>query len=521
MHKNPYVFHIEKNLPRLLALFDADPTSQSYGMGDRFFWAWGLTDFPNGVFQGAANGLCRLWKNGFWPYSTNEEKFVQRIDSMFVGLERMQARDGCIDQAFPREGSYAGTAFVVYDMLCAIDSLLDNLDQSLLAKWLRIIEPMVRFLCFADETHGIISNHLATAVGALVRWHKLTGEAIVDKKAKILLNTILNNQSNEGWYIEYEGADPGYQSLCMYYLADVHLLRPDLNLLPSLVSATKFLWNFAHPDGSFGGLYGSRCTRFYNPAGIEALASLIPEAAVLSSFMRRSIHEQKVVNLSSIDETNLVPWFNSFCWAAILVEKNKHREAKITDLPCLQKDSNRIFFKNAGLTIDRGPRHYTIISSHKGGVVYHFLDDKKPKINAGVIVENPKQIKGSTQAYSTGNQVENFDNMIIVTSKFSPMPKRLPGPFEFLSLRFLSLTFFRIRTFREIVKRVLVKLLITRKDYWPGKNVRTIYLGENLEIKDNVELPADFKIISATGYFVAIHMASQGYWQIQDEEQEL
>ena len=81
-------------------------------------------------------------------------------------------------------------------------------------------------------------------------------------KADLLLERILKNQSSEGWFSEYEGADPGYQSLCTHYLADVHLIRRDLGLLQPLTSSIRFLWHFANPDGSFGGHYGSRIYPF-------------------------------------------------------------------------------------------------------------------------------------------------------------------------------------------------------------------------------------------------------------------
>ena len=51
MSSNPYLKEIRANLPRLLSLFDNDRTSFSYGIGDRYHWAWGLIDFGNGTFQ--------------------------------------------------------------------------------------------------------------------------------------------------------------------------------------------------------------------------------------------------------------------------------------------------------------------------------------------------------------------------------------------------------------------------------------------------------------------------------------
>ena len=109
---NPYLEEIHANLPRLLALFDNDQTSLSYGMGDRYHWAWGLIDFGNGTFQGAAHGLARLWSAGLWPYPTSRSLFLERINAMIEAASKLIRRDGSLEEAFPHEGSYCVTALV-------------------------------------------------------------------------------------------------------------------------------------------------------------------------------------------------------------------------------------------------------------------------------------------------------------------------------------------------------------------------------------------------------------------------
>ena len=55
--------------------FDNDQTSLSYGMGDRYHWAWGLIDFGNGTFQGAAHGLAASGPQDFGPTQPPEVYF--------------------------------------------------------------------------------------------------------------------------------------------------------------------------------------------------------------------------------------------------------------------------------------------------------------------------------------------------------------------------------------------------------------------------------------------------------------
>lgn len=512
---NPYMKEINDNLPRIIALFDSDQTSASYGMGDRFYWGWGLIDFGNGVFQGMAHGFARLWVNGIWPYPTTLQKMLKRIDSIFLGTNRLIRKNGSIDQAFPYESSFAGTGIVAFDLLSAIELMEPQVDQNQRAKWLQIINPMIQYLINADETHGIISNHLAACSAALAKWFSFTGDNDSYARSKTILERILHNQSEEGWFLEYNGADPGYQSLCTYYLASIYLKYPGLIALDPLKRSIRFLWHFAHPDGSFGGLYGSRSTRFFCPAGILALSPYIPEAMSLSYFMDKSIESKRVVTLSAIDEPNLGPMFNSYCWAASLWEKRN--SDNLQPIPAIKKGAFRIYFKDAGFLIDKGRMHYTIVSTKKGGVTYHFVGDKMDLLDSGVVVTDKKGRWGSSQIFAD-NATSFEEDTIIIYSRISSMTKRLPGVFQFIALRCMSLLIFRLLpSVREVVKKLLASYLITRKNLWPIRNKRRIMLGEDLSIVDELHGLKPEHTLRHFSCHVAVHMASKGYWQIQDE----
>ena len=510
-----------KNLPRILSLFDNDYTSKSYGVGDRYYWAWGLTDFGNGTFQGVTNGLSRLWVSGLWPFETSFNTFAERIDSLFLGAKKLTRKNGSLEEAFPNEGSYCVTALVAFDLLVTIDLLDPLIDQKKKQEWISIVEPLVRFLIKKDETHAFISNHLATAAAALFRWYDLTDqESGASTKAELLVSRILKNQSKEGWFKEYEGADPGYQTLCTYYLADLHLKKKHLKLLDPLAKSLQFLWHFAHPDGSFGGYYGSRSTKFYNPAGILVLGEEIPEARALSSFMIRSIKESRVVTLSCMDEPNLVPMFNSFAWSASLVKKfsaNKESIPKDLNLPCNDRNPLRKDFSDAGLLIDRGAEYYSIINYKKGGVVQHFVDHKLEIVDTGAVFKSSQGKFGSNQNFDPNLTYEMNENKVAIQNQVTEMPKKLPSPLQFLLLRLCCITIFRSSFIREFTKGFLVKYLITKPKAWPVWNERELVLGKELVVEDRHQEVKGFIKLESRKPFVPFHMASKGYWQVQDE----
>ena len=173
-----------------------------------------------------------------------------------MAIQRIKDKNGSVVEAYPRENSFCVTALVAFDVLWAVKYLSDRLDNEVKQRYLKVIKPLIDFITKNGEEHAIISNHLATGVAAIVLWNYLAGDN--NQRDKELLQIIYDNQSSEGWYKEYEGADPGYQTLCTYYLSCVYELTKDEKLLESLRRSARFLSHFIHPDGTIGGLYVSR-----------------------------------------------------------------------------------------------------------------------------------------------------------------------------------------------------------------------------------------------------------------------
>jgi len=515
-NSNPYLHQIENVLPRLLSLYDENSISPTLGLGDRFFWAWKLTDFSNATFQGAVHGLARLIVNDSLPFGMDSQSILRRILRMTKATNSIQDFNGSLSEAFPHESSFCVTALVAYDLLSAVEVLEDIISPVERMNMISTASPLINFLHHNDEYHGLISNHLATATAALYKYHALTNENSCDR-GKFFLDRILCHQSDEGWYKEYEGADPGYQSLCTYYLADLNRLRPDLGLKDSLSNSVRFLWNFAHPDGSFGGVYGSRNTRFYYPAGLELLRNEIPEAGALADFMRKSIASHATVTLDTMDESNLIPMFNSYCIASGGVEASNK---VCPQMPCHDENFGLVHFPDAGLIVHGDNHAYTVVSSNKGGVCYHFprVNGIRPVIDFGAVYQGQNGKHFSTQAFDQKNMVRIEDAVIDVWARLVEPNQSYPGPVKFIILRLLSLTFMRNTIFRKWIKKILAWLLVNRKRKSEVTNHRKIKLGKKFAILDEVDkLPADWSREDHDGPFWTIHMASQGYWQKQDD----
>lgn len=508
---------IERVLPRLLALFDRDPISPCYGLGDRLYWGWKLIDYPNATPQGAVNGLARLLAANLLPRWLSHRSILERIDSAIAAAGRLVAGDGSLVEAFPRESSFCVTALIAYDILSAAESLRGIVDEARIAAWRRTAEPMIGFLMRHDEHHAIISNHLATAAAALTR-AAAHGHPGAESRAKVFLDRILHHQSPEGWFCEYGAADPGYETLGLYYLADIHCRRPDLNLADALRRCLGFLVHAAHPDGSFGGHYGSRNTRFVVPGGLMALAPHFPEARSLASFAAQSIANQRVVTLSAFDEPNLAPMFNGYAAAACLAADGK-APSPVGDLPCQSEVSWRRHFPEAQLIFDNGPGHYTVVSIAKGGLVQHYLKHpgRVALIDTGVAARGRRRTY-TTQSFRRGNSHQvRPDELVVEAPLLAAKTDRLT-PFKMIVLRLFAMTIFHWRPLVELMKKYMVRRLVTRETPSGASNRRTIKFGEGLTVEDVMTGGQALERIPASRPFYAIHMASAGYWQRQDDE---
>jgi hypothetical protein len=512
-----YEREIHAVLPRVLALFDANPISGTRGLADRLYWSWKLIDYANATPQGLIHGLALLAASGKLPWSIDRDSIVKRIDAAVEATRKLCAADGSLVEAFPNEKSFCVTALIAFDILCAADALDGDVDPVTLVRWRDVVAPMIAFLVKHDETHAIISNHLATAVAALSRWTEHRDDGYARRRTREILDVILKHQSDEGWFTEYDGADPGYETLGLGYLTDVFLRHPSEELRVAIERSLRFLTYAAHPDGSFGGVYGSRNTRFVYPAALELLAGEFPAAAALAKFSRKSILSRSVPTLSTMDDPNLAPMFNSYC--RTFCGGFAKTDPVTTLLPHQSADRWRTVFYGAGLIIDNDRTHYTIVSTLKGGVVYHFKkDDQMPRsrTDAGVAVNIDGKIF-TTQAPSRKNTVKIDTDSLVVESDFVAAISEQQTPLKMIVLRLLSLTAFRSRTVLEIAKRMLVRRLITNKSRAGMRNRRTIILGPDPMITDEQPARKNVRRIPTDRPFQSIHMASSGYWQIGDD----
>jgi len=507
---NIYSEIVRSNINKLLNLYNLDPFSKTFGFGDRTYWAWKTIDFPNATFQGGVHALSNALTLNLVD---NHEFIINIIDNVICASKKIILKNGSVSEAFPNENSFCVTALMAFDMLSTIQNLEEKISENKKKKYLQIISPLINFISKNNEEHAIISNHLATGAAAIALWNKLSNDS--NNRDKELLDIIFSHQSCEGWYKEYEGADPGYQTLCTYYLASAYENTEYNELKESLIRSGKFLANFIHPDHTIGGVYGSRNTEIYYPGGVVALSNISDEFNLIANHLQKGIESGKNLMPIYIDANNYIPLINSYAVAA----KNS-KKIKDPVIKTFYSSEKEKIYESAGLHLKSTKKYFSITNFKKSGAIKVF-DLRTNKIDSeegGIFGITKSGIKFSTQQFDQTQKFKKYE----INAKFYKINDSYPSTIQFIIIRLMALTIFKSTKLGNLFKKALVKMLMTGKKVIDGgAEIKFDFKNNNILINDNLNEPKNTKIIGRFGKTKAIHMASSGYFTEQLKEKPL
>jgi hypothetical protein len=500
---------------RVLGLMDREPNSPSLGCCDRVYWAWKFVDFPGARFQEALCTLGFLWATRFEGnvYFKND-RLLTWIGHGLRYWSSIQYSDGSFDEAYPFERSLAATAFTTFYVGEAVNFLGGSLPAGIRSETLSAMRRAGNWLCENDESHGFLSNHLAAAAGALLHVYRVSGDDSYLKRSRHFVQRILDHQSSEGWYDEYGGADPGYQTHGSFYLARYWQLTEEPSILDSLGRAMVFLGQFVHVDGSLGGEYCSRNTQTYYPAAFEMLAHMDSAAAWIAEHLRPTVLTGAAADLRGIDSYNYFPLLNNTVFAFLATIA---RSGPTVETAEPRREEALIWMPHAGLARVRRDRYDAYVGASKGGVIKVF--DRVTKeiaySDCGYIgtLKNGDVITSQYSDSDRDVQVEN--NRIALSGRFVQTSRPTMTPPRFIAFRLFMISIGRIPVLARWIKRYLVKVLIYRKRSVAIEFHRTILFGDDtVSICDEIS-GADGRRLASLDWhevFTTIHMGSSRYF---------
>jgi len=505
--------------PRILSLMDRETMSPTEGSGDRTYWAWKFVDFSATRLQ---ESLCTL----AFLYATPLDRSLFHRNAPLLGwIDRglqfwagLQHADGSFDEAYPFERSLAATAFTSFYVCEALEMIGGDLPASTLRATKSTLARAGEWLSRNDETHGFLSNHLAAAAGALFQIGRQVGEPRFDQRGWYFLNRILERQSPEGWYDEYGGADPGYQTHGSFYLARCWDLTKDERLAQSLARAAQFVAHFIHPDGSLGGEYTSRNTQTYYPAAFEMMAHRDAASAWIAGVMRSRVMTGAVASLRGVDIFNYYPFLNNFVFAHKALMSRPADDAAAVDPTA---PSGLTWFPGAGLARMRTPAYDAYVGSAKGGVLKVF--DRERGALAYSDCGYVGRVRGggsvSSQYHDLHRPTRVAEGVIELEGDLAAFKRPTMTPVMFVAFRMFTLTAGRLPGLARWLKARLVKTLIYRRSSIKVRFTRRIEFADtSVRVLDRLAGPdgASLTELRREGRFTTIHMGSSRYFILNE-----
>jgi hypothetical protein len=290
-------------VPRALGLEDREAGSKTYGCFDRAHWHYQLADFPSAWFQTGSLLLALAWASKGTAFSGKEKvRAWARAGVSF--LLASAHRDGSLAEVYPFERSYCATAFAALHASEAL-AILGEPAPPELAR-------VARFLAGAKPTDA--ANQVAAAAAALAGVARLSGDEgeTLARAADARLDDLLRMQSQEGFFLEYGGADPGYQSVTLSCLA--HLARSRKEREPAIAAAAAkgadALRNVVREDGTYEWRTTRRRTQFLYPLG------LVRWAPDLAARFRKGLEQGRVIEPSWLDDRYFLHLAADFLFAS-------------------------------------------------------------------------------------------------------------------------------------------------------------------------------------------------------------
>lgn len=532
---NTYLNEFNTIARQAYSRWNREPASPSFGSFDRAYWGWKYKDFSDATLQYAAKlAIEYSLKAGLTT------GLPQLLKGYVAYCRKIQLADGSFNQCYPNEK----TPGVIYDILSTLiyvrqcPLLTSTEAQSDLDG---IIERAITFALRVDEKHGEIANHIAEFAYELLHYAHYAHDDRARRKGEEYLERLLSLfDETEGWFQEYQGPDPGYQTRTLRYLTKCALLLEQTELWDVIGKAADFIDTVLMPDGSIHPMLGTRSTALLYPSAFEILAARDDSYQALAARVRAGWECGRVPLPSWLDFDNAIRLAddakdaadayaaNASCQKQYgrMLGKDKVNIATLTtvELPSC------IDYPNAGLLVRRHKDYALYLGYHLGGVVIIYgLQNGEWQLlyeDSGYLVRSMdlKTIWLSRMPDS-GCLIESSPDRLLVQADFFESLHDEVTPIRLVLLRVLNMTILRFQWIGDLFRKVVVRYLMSGRKKIPLTLQREIVIGvDKIHISDCIN-GTDGKLASThwgqlfrCRRLIGIHMASSRYFQNQELE---
>ncbi len=504
-HRDWYAFEALRMMPRIILMIDKNRFSETYGCFDREYWHYRTVDFPCGMNQEFVLPLALAYK---YPFPNNPYYQVERLKELAIASIRFSMKashsDGTCDDYFPFEKALGALVFSTYAMTETYLEL--ELEDQEMVSFFRL---RADWLANNNES-GQLANHQAFAALALYNVYMITGDSKYKAASDHFLDITLSWQHDEGWYQEYEGADPGYHSCSIAFLSKLWQKSKDPKIVKSLESAVDFATYFMHPDGSYAGEYGSRNTYHFYPHGFEVMSQFYPQAGqIADTYLYRSMPERR----RYFNDDNRMCAHYVYDWMHSWLHYNETRTGTLEE----NRGNFERWFSDAKMFVKKTDNYYAVLSMAKGGVLKVFDEQGPLYSDTGLLLRTEDEetfvshLVDDTFKISVNDKKGRFK----VTGQMSRRRYPLPSPVKQMMFRGMNLSVGRLGP--DTVRSILQKVLITGKPRTEVKFERSFeFTDESIKISNAIDAthePKTFTELATGSDATSIYVANSNTFQ--------
>lgn len=483
--RDVYLAAVLRQVPRLLGLLNRNAASPTSGCFDRNYWHYRITDTPSARCQEAVLTLALLHQIPGTDYTGQEALRVWAGAGVRFWLSLQQAA-GAFSEWYPNEQSFVATAFTTYAIsetaLALGPAGLDvgpALDRGLVraGRWL-----------LTHQEPRVVNQSAGSAL-ALYNLFLVTGETRFRQGALDRIRMLEQWQQPEGWFEEYGGADIGYLSLTVAYLAKLYRKSRWPEAAACAARSMEFLKTFLHRNQTAGGEYGSRITEYLMPDGFEILAREFPTAQAISAFIRQGLSEERGVSLCSFDDRYLTYVAYNFL-EAFWYGTSDPDDTWDGESPGASDRGFRSF-PQAGLAVIKEPQVEGVVNLHRGGAFKFVFENGSSLSDGGAIGVGSRDGLWYAGSWNDRTETQVGERKVVVRGQFSRVRDVPLTPWRNLLFRGFQILCGGNGRMNAWVKRFLRRLLITPSPRGRGFYERAIEVeGARIAIRDTIHDPS-------------------------------
>lgn len=487
---NVYLQYSLPAMERLMGLVDKNPLSPTYGCFDKTYWHHRLTDFPSITRQQGILCLAYFYK---WiskqnPYQESKE-ILSIVEGAVLFTVKNQHKDGSYDEWYPNERGWAGpTGYISYALAKTYELLREELSTEVKNILERSLLKSGEFLAYGWESH-ILSNHIAMALLPVYMISELFNSDRLKIQYKNLLEKFLCYfNDEEGWGVEYDGPDVGYQSATLSFLSRLYEYDSNRQIKKVCERSLDFISYFCFPDGSFSRKFGSRQCEVLFHYGVEYWAGEDnPLAKTIAAWSRNSLAHSKQLLPQDHEDHYFIYRMVEFIEAGFYFQKRKSEVVGGDQLPFEKEDFQKVF-KAGKLLIQKKEDYYLLVNIGRGGAFLLFDCEERElqKVDYGHAYKTKKGDLLTTLDFDPQIKYSLRSDHLLVEGDLSFWDQKKFSPIKMVLFRTFMILFGWHHKLSYVLKTIIRKLLLKQNHYSSLSFKRKISLTKFGEIQDEL-----------------------------------